>query len=1332
VATTKRQAPTPPPQEVVELKAPPEIKRSEGLTGALAMILPMFGSMGMMVVMAMSGQRSPRMILMSGLFVVAMLSVAFLNIYRNRTQHRDAVTGYRREYLSYLSKTRKNARSAESMQRESSQWHMPHPSDLPVLLDEGTHVGDREPSDNEFLLIRVGTADQPFTLTIVPAETSELGESDPVAESAAAQFHSMYTDVKDLPLGVDLATVSRIQIAGRGDMARALARAMIVQTATFTDPEDVRIAILASEERMADWEWVKWLPHIASDRIYDSIGPARMLESDPTDLIDLLPDGIVDRPRWAADQGGSELPHLVVFNDGVEVPEDHPIISPDGVLGVTVVELPSDWASLTDPNSVRLQLQDKGDYMELSLLQVGFTPVVGRGDRIGVAEAEVIARRLATQSGIQTDGSGQAVDASGEASAELVDLLGLGDVRDFDVAEGWKPRLARDRLRVPIGLTPEHKTVHLDIKESALAGMGPHGLIIGATGSGKSEVLRTLVLALAMTHSSEELNFVLIDFKGGATFAGMSKMPHVAAIITNLGEDLTLVDRMEDALRGEMARRQEILKSAGNFKNVADYEKARKAGRQDLKPIPTLFVVADEFSELLAEKPDFIDMFVAIGRLGRSLQIHLLLSSQKLEEGRLRGLDSHLSYRIGLRTFSAQESRTVIGVNDAYELPPIPGVGFLKPDTSNLIRFRASYVSGPPPRRKDLSAADIVNESDEIEIYDFTAAPLRLEEKDIEKAEEAKAQAEEELSEFSDSGIPGVPNTTFDIAVARMEGKGPSAHQVWLPPLEAPDTMDLMMKDLAPDPRLGLVSMSWRLRGPLRIPLGIVDLPLEQRREVLEFDFSGANGHFGVVGGPLTGKSTVLRSVVMALSLVHTPQEVQFYIIDLGGGTFTPFDGAAHVAGVATRDRPDVLNRMLAEIEGIIDDRERYFRANRIDSMDTYRQARAQGRFDDGYGDVFLVVDGWAVMKTELEGMDMRIMAIMARALSFGVHVLLGSNRWADFRQQVSDALGSRLELRLGDVTDTRLDRNVAKAVPAERPGRGQDMGRHHVLVALPRIDGDQDPSTLGRGVTTALESIKKAAPAPGPKLRLLPVRITVKELLKQPEASQGMVLGVEEARLSPFLFRPRQDSHMYVFGDAKSGKTTFLRSVAQEITRNFTPKQAQVFVVDYRRSLLEQVPEDYLAAYMTNADEVREQLSGLAEFLRTRMPDDSVTPQQLRDRSWWQGAEAWVLVDDYDLVALQGNNPVSLLQPLMGQAQDVGLHVLVVRRMGGASRAAFEPVLQSMRDLGATGIMLSGNPDEGSVIGRVKPVRSVAGRAQVISRDDGYFLAQLAWSGQR
>mgnify|MGYP000888996174 CR=1 FL=1 len=303
-----------------------------------------------------------------------------------------------------------------------------------------------------------------------------------------------------------------------------------------------------------------------------------------------------------------------------------------------------------------------------------------------------------------------------------------------------------------------------------------------------------------------------------------------------------------------------------------------------------------------------------------------------------------------------------------------------------------------------------------------------------------------------------------------------------------------------------------------------------------------------------------------------------------------------------------------------------------------------------------------------------------------------------------------------------------AAGVPLERPGRGQEVGTHHVLVALPRADGDHDPSTLGKGVATTLEAIAKAT-KPGPKLRLLPGRITVKELLDQPAAAQGLVLGVEESRLGPFMFHPRQESHLFLFGDAKAGKTTFLRSIAQEVVRTHSPKDAQIFVVDYRRSLLDQVPEEYLAAYMTNKDEAEENLGGLAEYLKTRMPNDKVTSKQLRDRSWWTGAEAWVLVDDYDLVALQGRNPVAVLQPLMAQAQDVGLHVMVVRRMGGASRAAFEPVLQAMRDLGTTGILMSGSPDEGAIIGRIKPMKLDAGRAQVISRDAGNFLAQLVWS---
>ena len=191
-----------------------------------------------------------------------------------------------------------------------------------------------------------------------------------------------------------------------------------------------------------------------------------------------------------------------------------------------------------------------------------------------------------------------------------MDLLGFGDVYRFDPNAAWRTRPARDRLRVPIGVGEGGTPVHLDIKESAQQGMGPHGLVIGATGSGKSEFLRTLVLGLAMTHSPEQLNMVLVDFKGGATFAGMSEMPHVSAVITNLAQELTLVDRMQDALSGEMVRRQELLRDAGNFASIRDYERARTAGEK-LDPLPSLFIVVDEFSEMLSAKPEFIDLFVA-------------------------------------------------------------------------------------------------------------------------------------------------------------------------------------------------------------------------------------------------------------------------------------------------------------------------------------------------------------------------------------------------------------------------------------------------------------------------------------------------------------------------------------------------------------------------------------------------------------------------------------------------------------------------------------------------------------------------------------------------
>ena len=369
-----------------------------------------------------------------------------------------------------------------------------------------------------------------------------------------------------------------------------------------------------------------------------------------------------------------------------------------------------------------------------------------------------------------------------------MDLLGLGDVYHFDPNAAWRTRPARDRLRVPIGVGEGGTPIHLDIKESAQQGMGPHGLAIGATGSGKSEFLRTLVLGLAMTHSPEQLNMVLVDFKGGATFAGMSDMPHVSAVITNLAQELTLVDRMQDALSGEMVRRQELLRDAGNFASIRDYERARTAGEQ-LDPLPSLFIVVDEFSEMLSAKPEFIDLFVAIGRLGRSLGLHLLLASQRLEEGRLRGLESHLSYRVGLRTFSAGESRSVLGVPDAYELPPIPGLGLpeARPVDAAAVQGRRTC-----PARRAGRCGYAATRAGTCRASCRSRSP---------RCTAWRPPSRSPRSRRPQPGPQGEQESLLDVAVGRMAGHGPAAHQVWLPPLDVPDTLDQLLSDLDRGPR---------------------------------------------------------------------------------------------------------------------------------------------------------------------------------------------------------------------------------------------------------------------------------------------------------------------------------------------------------------------------------------------------------------------------------------------------------------------------------------------------------------------------------------------------
>jgi DNA segregation ATPase FtsK/SpoIIIE, S-DNA-T family len=1307
----RRPAPEMPAGELV-LDAPPEIPPPAGRQWAqVLMVLPMVLMMGAMILLfsvGFGGNSSFTTIrfVVFGIFGLAMLMMVGAAFMQGSGPSKKEMGYARRMYLRSLAQHRVRVGRTARRQREALWYLHPDPTSL-WSVAASYRLWERRRGDADFGVARIGLGAQTLATELIAPDTKPMEHLEPLSALALRRFITAYSSVPDLPLAMAVNGFSRVYLRG-GDRVDGLVRAMIAQLATLQSPDDLRIAVCVSPERRGEWEWLKWLPHALHPERADALGPVRLVAPTITMLEALLEDLLGDRPRFDPEDGVSRVagPHLVVVLDGGETAGSDHLMAGNGVEGATVVDLTSPPPRAPDRSAVVLHVASDGT---LTSSTADGEIDLGRADTLPTANAEALARQLAPLR--LTEGARGEQPLSSELGLE--ELLDLGDPYGFDPHDTWVPRPNRDRLRVRFGIRPDGTPIELDLKESAQDGMGPHGLLIGATGSGKSELLRTLVLALAITHPPNSLNFALIDFKGGATFTRLDRLPHTSAVITNLIDELPLVDRMADAINGELIRRQELLRAAGNFASLRDYEKARAAGAP-LPEVPTLFVVVDEFSELLSARPDFIDNFVQIGRVGRSLGVHLLLASQRLEEGRLRGLDTHLSYRVGLRTFSDMDSRTVLGVSDAFSLPRAPGHGFLRFGDEPMARFRSAYVSGVHRADQPHGATSSGPEPLGLNVYSTTYV----------------APAFEDETESTPDAVDddAVGESLLDILVDRLAGRGVPAHQVWLPPLSVPPTLDHILGELTADQTRGLRPANSEHNGALHAVFGVVDRPLDQRRDPLVLDLSGSAGHAVVCGGPQSGKSTTLRSMITSLSLTNTPLEVQFYCLDFGGGSLGPLRDLPHVSGVAGRQNAGAVRRTVAEVATILADRERRFAELDIDGMPTYRALRAAGRVDDPHGDVFLVIDNWLTLRKDFEDQEEIVASIAQRGLAYGVHLLTAVARWFDLRPQVRDLFGSRVELRLGDPIDTMIDRTGALRVPENAPGRGLGPSKHQILTALPRIDGRDTVEDLSAGVASLVEAVRGAWHGePAPQVRMLPSRLPYLVLPADDPETHQLSIGIAETDLRAVRLNLSADAHVLAIGDAESGKTTFIRALARKIVDTYTPAQARILLVDHRRSLLGEVPAEYLLGYGTDTDATTKLVTAVAQGVRGRLPGPEVTPEQLRKRNWWTGPELFVLVDDYDLVATSMTNPMLPLVEFLAQGRDIGLHVIVTRRSGGAGRALFEQFLMRMRDVGAIGLLMSGDKSEGQLLGGQKAEELPPGRAKLVARRGAPQLVQLA-----
>jgi S-DNA-T family DNA segregation ATPase FtsK/SpoIIIE len=1318
------------PDQPVTLPAVPQDNQSGyGGSTVMMLLLPIMSSVALAAYMVSNGK--PILIIVGVSFVLCSVGAGVAMAMQSRKGRRRIKDRQRARYLEHLSAVRTAARRVAGHQRLAAAWQHPSPERLWAIARRRRRVWERRATDPDFLQIRLGLGRGPLATPITMGN-----RSDPMAEYdeeilVAAQRHAQrFGTVGRQPAVVSLASTAVVSLLGAPEQARALARALVCQVAVLHAPDDVGLVIRTGGE--PSWAWAKWLPHVHEPEVTDPAGVVPLVAADIADLADVL-DSEIERAKAERSSkrsglvGRDSLPRrrLVVVLDDYDPTADWarlPVVAslldaagPD--TGITVICLVT--AENREPTRTQVEVAVGADgSLQIQSQYAGLagTTTGTMADQMDERLAELIARALAPLN--LSDEPERLLSRT----IALAEILGVTDLAEFDPTRAWLTPDDEGVLKLPMGLAADGESVLLDLKESAAGGMGPHGLIVGATGSGKSELLRTLVTALAMTHSPELLSLVLVDFKGGATFAGLTELPHVAGLITNLADDLSLVDRVRAALHGEQQRRQKLLRLAGNADSLSDYQMRRAAGYTDpdgrpLEPLPYLLIVVDEFGELLSQRTDFIDLFVQIGRVGRSLGMHLLLATQRLEEGRLRGLESHLSYRICLRTFTAAESRVVIGSADAYQLPPIPGSAYLKVGDTLMQRFRVACMSGPyegPTTGRDEVGTEIVP---------FGLRQARSADDDAEEAQPSRQAAR----------LTGP--TALEVAADRLARFGQPVHQVWLPPLPAVVPLDALLGPVAVQPGRGWQAGLWTDHARLTLPVGLVDLPFQQRQEPLLLDFARKHGNLALVGAPQSGKSTFLRTMMLAGMLTHTPDEVRFYCLDFGGGTLAPMAAAPHVGTVAGRRDLDMAVRLLAEMARLISAREQLFGELGIDSVAAFRALGGTGRLPEGTytGEVFILIDNWAAVRAELDDIDTTVAELAFRGLGAGVHLVITANRWADIRMNVRDGFGARLELRLNDPAESEVGRPLSRQLPTGVPGRGISPPGLLFHALAPRLDGRDTLDDIGEAQDEVIAKITASwSGSSAAAVRLLPDRVSAADL-SSPEAQLAedvIPLGLADIDLQPIgVDLAGGDPHLVVLGDAGSGKSVLVRTLMRGLTARYRPDEARFMLVDYRRSLLEVVPDAYIGAYAGDPIAAREYTAQLAATLAKRLPPAGITSRELRAREWWSGPDLYLIVDDYDLVTTQPQ-PLAPIADYIPQAREIGLHIVLARRVTGLTRTSMsDQVMARVRDLGTSGVVLSGDPREGVLLGGERAGVRPPGRGVLVRRSHPSALVQIAVS---
>ncbi|MFK0109178.1 FtsK/SpoIIIE domain-containing protein [Streptomyces sp. NPDC091217] len=1136
--------------------------------------------------------------------VMAVMSpiMLFGNYFMDKKHGRKSHAKQLKEYKEHKERIEGEAQDALVAERSERRGAVPDPA---AVLTYGTgprtRLWERRRTDADHLLVRFGTGR-------VPSEV-ELDDPEQDEHKRKVRWY-----IEDAPVALSLRDLGVIGVAGPGDSAHALGRWAVAQTAVLHSPMDVQFYVLTDHDAGTRWDWVRWLPHSRPGGGQDVnvlIGTdsetvaARVGEL--TQLLDGRQKALQQGGRSKTDGPAFSDPDVVVVWDGsrrlrsmpgvVRLLKEGPGVAirsicldeeerflPGECQGVVVAEpvavegapatavaqqavggFPSFQAWHPDQQveeqapqdlELRLRVEQSGALRKRNV----------RPDFVTAAWCGRLARSLSPLRDI----SGETEDSALPGSSRLLDVLQLEPPTRDAIAARW--RMGGQSTMAVIGESYDGP-FGIDLRRD-----GPHGLIAGTTGSGKSELLQTIVAALAVANTPENMTFVLVDYKGGSAFKDCVKLPHTVGMVTDL--DAHLVERALESLGAELKRREHIL-AAADAKDIEDYQDLVRRDPSH-PPVPRLLIVIDEFASMVRDLPDFVTGLVNIAQRGRSLGIHLLLATQRPSGVVSPEIRANTNLRIALRVTDAGESTDVIDAPDAGHIAKsTPGRAYVRLGHASLIPFQSGRVGGRRPGAAD--PATLAPWAGALSWQDLGRAALRK--------PKSEAREDDEITDLKVL-VDAVREANTALGV-------PAQHSPWLPALD-----DTLLLDDVP---------AVQAQGSLpAAPYGVEDLPAEQARRAVAVDFA-TFGHLIIAGAPRTGRSQVLRTIAGSLARTNSCADVHMYGIDCGNGALNALTRLPHCGAVVGRNQTERVERLMARLSGELSRRQELLADRGFADIGEQRAAVPEA---ERLPHIVLLLDrweGWLPTLGELNHGDLtdKIMVMMREGASVGIHLVLTGDRQI-LAGRISSLTEDKYGLRLADRADfSMLDINSRKVPEEIPPGRAfRSETAAETQFALLAED------TTGQGQAAAIAAIGEAADvrdAQVPRSRrpfrvdVLPGRISFEDAwaMRDPATTSSRLwalVGVGGDELTAFGPDLSQGVPAFVIGGpAKSGRSTTLLGFA----RSYLANGVRIVVAAPRQSPLRELDgQDGVVKVFTGRDVDEDELE---EIVNTATPADPI-----------------------------------------------------------------------------------------------------------------------------